>query len=47
MRLRRTVDGSTDLPDASFSSFVKSLLDFFLFLKELIFRYRSSALDTV
>ena len=41
------VDRSTDLPDASFRSLVRSLLDFFLFLKELIFWYCSSTLDTV
>ena len=46
MRLGPTVDGSAEGPDASLRSCVRSLLDFFLFLKEITFRYCSSAVDS-
>ena len=45
MRLHRTVDESTEGPDASLRSCVRFLLDFTLFLKDITVRYCSSAAD--
>lgn len=46
MRLRRTVDGCTEGPDAFLSSCARTLLDFFPFLDKDTLRYFTSDLDS-
>lgn len=45
MRLQWTPDGATEGSDTSARCCVKSLLDLFLFLQEMTFRYCSSTMD--
>lgn len=46
MRLQWTLDGSAEGPDPFLRSCVRSLLDSFLFLNDIIFRYCSSVVDS-